>query len=228
MEKKNSCSTTLKIAAVALIFIIVIYQCALFVNRAAALHIEALRDKPDTVYIIKELLPAAEVPAGPRTAEKKTVKTDTVRKNAQHHPIVKEQRNRTRRVETFRFDPNTVSIDELVRLGFSEKQAAVIDNYRKKGGRFRRKSDFAKSFVVSDSVYARLEAYIDIPLIDINVADSAAFDALPGIGPYFAAKMVEYRERIGGYRSTEQLLEIYNFGQDRYDALKDLITVEQP
>lgn len=210
MEKKtkNSCSSTLKIAAVSLVFIILAYQCALFINRAALLHIEALRDKPDTIYVVE------------KTA-------DTIRKNAPHSPVVQAARQKTRRVESFRFDPNNVSIDELVRLGFSEKQAMAIDNYRKKGGRFRRKSDFAKSFVVSDSVYARLEAYIDIPKLDINLADSAAFDNLPGIGPYFAAKMVEYRDRIGGYRSCDQLLEIYNFGQERYDALKDLIYVRQ-
>jgi competence protein ComEA len=115
-----------------------------------------------------------------------------------------------------------------VRLGFSEKQAQSIDNYRQKGGRFRRKSDFAKSFVVSDSVFRRLESYIDIPLLDINRADSAAFDALPGIGPYFAAKMVEYRGRLGGYSYPEQLMDIYHFDREKFDALKDLISCSPP
>ena len=87
-----------------------------------------------------------------------------------------------RTYESFRFNPNTVSVSDLCRLGFSLKQANSIDNYRKKGGRFKRKQDFAKSFVVADSVYRRLEKYIDIPLLDLNAADSAAFDELPGIG----------------------------------------------
>ena len=115
-----------------------------------------------------------------------------------------------------------------MRLGFSEKQAQSIDNYRSKGGRFRRKSDFAKSYVVADSVYRRLEAYIDIPMTDINKADSAAFDALPGIGPYYAAKMVEYRSRLGGYSHPGQLMEIRNFDRERYEALSDLITCSSP
>ena len=71
--------------------------------------------------------------------------------------------------------------------------------YRNKGGKFRRKSDFARSFVVSDSIYKRLEPYIDIPLIDLNLADSAAFDSLPGIGGWFASKMLAYRKELGGY-----------------------------
>ena len=112
-----------------------------------------------------------------------------------------------------------------MRLGFTLKQAESIENYRAKGGRFRRKSDFAKSYVVSDSIFRRLEPYIDIPLVDINTADSAAFDALPGIGPWFAARMVSFRKELHGYSCKEQLLDIYNFGQERYNGLQDLITV---
>lgn len=155
-------------------------------------------------------------------------RNDTVRRNAVHSEVVNAVRNRGRRVESFRFNPNTVSIEDLTRLGFSEKQATSIDNYRKKGGRFRRKSDFARSFVVADSVYRRLEPFIDIPRIDINKADSAAFDSLPGIGGYFAAKMVEFRSRLQGYSSTTQLMDIRNFDEDKFNGLKDLIECSAP
>ena len=132
-----------------------------------------------------------------------------------------------RTYESFVFNPNEVSVSDLCRLGFTLKQAESIDRYRKKGGRFRRKEDFAKSFVVADSVYARLEKYIDIPLLDINAADSAAFDALPGIGGYFAAKMVEYRQKLGGYSYKEQLLEIYHMDAEKYSKFVDLITIRR-
>ena len=131
----------------------------------------------------------------------------------------------TRRVESFRFNPNTATLDDFQRLGFTERQAQSILNYREKGGRFRRKSDFAKSYVVADSVFKRLEPFIDIPLLDINAADSAAFEALPGIGPYFAAKMVSHRAELGGYSYPEQLMDIYRFDQEKFDALADLIVV---
>lgn len=169
-------NSTFKTGAIALAFLIIGYQVALFVHKASA---------------------EAKVPAPPQQ----------------------------RKVENFPFDPNTVSQQDLQRLGFSEKQAASIVNYRAKGGRFHRPSDFAKSFVVADSVFKRLEPYISIPQIDINAADSAAFDNLPGIGPYYAAKMVEYRENIQGYTYPEQLLDIWNFGQERLDGLLDLIVI---
>jgi len=132
-----------------------------------------------------------------------------------------------RRSESFRFDPNSVSPEDLHRLGFSPKQAQSIVNYRNKGGRFHRKGDFAKSFVVADSTYRRLEPYIDIPKLDLNAADSADFDRLPGIGKYFASKMVSYRRRLGGYSYKEQLMDIYHFDKMKYDALSDLITLNE-
>lgn len=149
------------------------------------------------------------------------------RKNSTHSPAAQQIRQRTppRTVQEFPFDPNTATVEELILLGFSPKQAESIENYRAKGGRFRRKEDFAKSFVVSEETYARLEPYIDIPRLDINSADSADFDALPGIGPYFAARMVKYRKELRGYSYPEQLMDIRNFDKDKFDALSDLIVV---
>ena len=239
-EKNSGSSAVFKTGAISLVFLVIGYQAALFINRAAMLGIEAARDKPDTVYVVRHVAAAAEPapeagassvrePAGPGLPEgARVLRTDTLKRESAHAPLIMEARRRTRRVENFEFDPNSVSVEDLMRLGFSEKQALSIDNYRAKGGRFRRKSDFAKSYVVADSVYRRLEPYIRIPKVDINTADSAGFDALPGIGPYFAAKMEEYRVRLGGYSFPEQLLDIYNFGEERFDGLKDLIECSEP
>ena len=149
------------------------------------------------------------------------------RRNAPHAPAAQAVRESylPRSYESFRFNPNTVSVADLQRLGFSRKQAEAIDNYRRKGGRFRRKEDFAKSYVVADSVFDRLAPFIDIPLLDLNAADSAAFDALPGIGPYYAARMAAYREELGGYSYKEQLMDIRGFDAERFAGLQDLVTV---
>ena len=223
---KNKASSTFKVGAVSLSFLIIGYQTALFVHRAAALRIEAIRDRPDTVYVISDSLAARLLSQERIPAERYTgnISPDdnvsgspgssgvtVIRRNAVHSEAVERSRGRNRNVESFRFNPNTASVTDLQRLGFSLKQAQAIANYRDKGGRFRRKEDFAKSFVVTDSVYERLAPFIDIPLTDINRADSAAFDALPGIGPYYAARMVEYREELQGYSYPEQLLDIWNF-----------------
>lgn len=44
--------------------------------------------------------------------------------------------------------------------------------------------------------------------VELNGADSAMLDAVRGIGPYYAKKILSYRELLGGYYSVEQLKEI--------------------
>lgn len=222
-EKKSGLSESFIIGVIAIVFLVVGYQTALFIHQASVMKIAANRDEPDTVYVYVTRAP--DGPEGPGREKSEALVVE--KRMAVHPPRAEAVRENAppRNIESFVFNPNTVSIEDLCRLGFTPKQARAIDNYRQKGGRFRRKEDFAKSYVVDDSVYRRLEAYVDIPLTDLNVADSAAFDALPGIGGWFASKMVEHREALGGYSYKEQLLDIYRFDQVKYDALKDLITV---
>ena len=218
-------SESFVMGVVALVFMVIGYQTALFIHRAALLKIEADRDRPDTVYVYETVVAQTgrktEGEAKPRTERK------MVRKNSEHSPIVAVVRENLprREVESFRFDPNTVTHEDLCRLGSTPKQAQSLINYRQKGGRYRRKSDFAKSFVVSDSIYRRLEPYIDIPLTDLNLADSADFDALPGIGSWFAGRIIEHRNALKGYSYKEQLMDIWKFDRQKYDALEDLIIV---
>lgn len=235
-------SASFVVGAVALLFLIVGYQVALFVHKAAVARIIANHDEPDTVYVYanapQEDFTSNETPRSLSTSKplrqpEESYKTEGrkgeyYRKDSKHSPEAEAlRRNHTaRKYENFRFDPNTASIDDLMRLGFSQKQAQSIDNYRQKGGRFRRKSDFAKSYVVEDSVFQRLEKYIDIPKIDINSADSAALMSLPGVGKFFAGKIVSYRRELGGYSYPEQLMDIWHFDREKYDNLKDLIRLD--
>ena len=226
MKESNGFSESFIVGVIAVVFLVIGYQTALFIHRAAVMKIAAGRDEPDTVYVYRQSGLEDNHDGGTdgysadvlteRRYGNHTSRAETVRENLPR-----------KRVESFRFDPNTVSLDDLCRLGFTLKQAQSIDNYRKNGGRFRRKEDFARSYVVSDSVYKRLEQYIDIPLTDLNLADSAAFDALPGIGGWFASRMIEHREALGGYSYKEQLMDIYRFDQEKFDALSDLVTVSE-
>lgn len=246
-DKDKPSVASFKLGAIALSFLIVGYQAALFMTRAARLKLEANRDRPDTIYVRGSAPePLAPLESLSNLAERKVTgpgrsadadfaslnanqgRSAMERHNASHSPYVEAYRQQTRRVENFRFNPNTVSVEDLQRLGFSEKQAQAIDNYRAKGGHFRRKADFAKSFVVADSVYRRLERYIDIPQLDLNRADSAALDALPGIGPWFASRILAYRDELGGYSFPEQLLDIHNFDREKYDGLSDLVFCSPP
>lgn len=62
----------------------------------------------------------------------------------------------------FYFDPNNLDTDSWSRLGFTAKQIQVIKNYESKGGRFYKKEDVAKIYVISHIDYKRIEPYIKI------------------------------------------------------------------
>ena len=228
-KKGSSLPGSFTAGAIALVFLIIGYQVAVFVHHAAKVKLAANVDRPDTVYVIDSALAErllTEMPDQVRHEANGGRDDIVIRKNAKHSPVTKQAV--CRRVESFRFNPNTVSMEDLQRLGFSERQAQAIDNYRQKGGRFRRPGDFAKSYVVADSVYARLEQYIDIPKLDINKADSLALLDLPGIGPWFAGRIMAYRQSLGGFSNTRQLMEIKNFDLEKYQGLEDLITLSPP
>lgn len=215
---------------IALVFLLVGYQTALLVHRAAVVKIAANRDEPDTVFVYVEQEGVAQRSDSEHMDSVGRKPSGIVRRNAHHSSRAQAVRRNFPypAPESFRFNPNTATVEDFCRLGFTVKQAEAIDAYRRKGGRFCRKSDFAKSYVVSDSIYRRLEQYIDIPLLDLNTADSTALDDLPGIGGWYASKIIEYRNSLGGYSSKEQLMEIYRFDQQKYDALSDLVTVTEP
>lgn len=64
--------------------------------------------------------------------------------------------------------------------------------------------------------------------VEVNTADSVELVALRGIGPSFAKGIIKYRERLGGFVSLDQLVEVYVLRDkpDAVDRLKQLLTVD--
>jgi competence protein ComEA len=126
------------------------------------------------------------------------------------------------------FDPNTADDSVWSNLGLSSKQIEVIEKYKAKGGLFRSSDDLKKIFVITEAQFALMEPYIRITsvpasqfgdylkrerptlLVNINVADSSELVQLPGIGPRRAQMICRYREALGGFVHTNQLLEVYS------------------
>jgi DNA uptake protein ComE-like DNA-binding protein len=71
-----------------------------------------------------------------------------------------------------------------------------------------------------DSAVAHYQAKIKAgEHIVLNTADTTELKTVPGIGPYFARKVVQYGQRLGGYVSVDQLDEIEDFPLDAKDYL---------
>ena len=142
---------------------------------------------------------------------------------------------RGKNVTPFKFNPNNLPADKWLDLGLSEKQTAIIKNYEKKGGKFRRPEDLKKIYGITPADYTRLAPYIDIPnenktaapaIVELNTADSAKLTTIQGIGPAFARRIIYYRERLGGFIAKEQLKEVYGLDDIKYREIKDQLKVD--
>lgn len=132
------------------------------------------------------------------------------------------------------FDPNTASKTELMLLGFTEKLATRIINYRNKGGKFRIKTDLLKLYGMDSVLYTALDPYIMLPekyeyksyekkpfskpevtakekpvAFNLNEADTTQLQKIYGIGSVLAKRIVKYRNQLGGFVSQQQLGEVY-------------------
>jgi len=138
----------------------------------------------------------------------------------------------------FYFDPNTIGIDDWKKLGLSDNQAGVIEKYKSKGGRFHTPDDLRKIYVLSDEMQGRLIPYVRIETkdnrknvsrsytIEINSADSAAWEALYGIGPALSSRIIRFRKALGGFYSIEQVRETYGLRDSTFLAIRPHLSVK--
>lgn len=150
----------------------------------------------------------------------------------------------------FRFDPNSVTFEELVKLGMTKRTAASIIKYRTRGKVFSIPEEFAACYGVSDSMYRRLRPYIDIaPEYRAKPLDFAKEDAAKhqhiryepfrldtvtvaylrtiGFSHRRATAFLRYRDMRGGLRNIEEVDECYVISDDELDTLARYIIFPQ-
>jgi competence protein ComEA len=64
-------------------------------------------------------------------------------------------------------------------------------------------------------------------LVNINTADQATLESLPGVGPTLAQKIIDYRTQNGLFQQIEDIDDVPGVGPATYAKIKDLITVGQ-
>lgn len=64
--------------------------------------------------------------------------------------------------------------------------------------------------------------------LDLNRATEQDFEALPGIGPVLAERIVEYRQARGAFRDVEQLRRVKGIGKKKFERIRSLVGVTPP
>ncbi|HEY7449209.1 MAG TPA: helix-hairpin-helix domain-containing protein [Vicinamibacterales bacterium] len=64
--------------------------------------------------------------------------------------------------------------------------------------------------------------------LNLNAATATQLESLPGIGARTAERIIEYRQKNGGFKKIEELMNVRGVGEKSFLKLKPLITVVPP
>ncbi len=148
--------------------------------------------------------------------------------------------------EFFEFNPNTATENDWKRLGISGKTTRTIQKYLAHGGHFYHPDDLEKIWGMPVEDARRLKPWVRISPafpqskntswsqqkinfpstqkksgpVDINLADSNAFIALPGIGHTLAKRIISFREKLGGFYSPNQVAETFGLPDSTFQKIR--------
>ncbi len=169
-----------------------------------------------------------------------------------YQPSEKNYKYKQPKGELFYFDPNTLSVEGWVKLGVREKTAITIQKYISKGGKFYKPEDISKIWGLHEDEVKRLLPYVKIPPkpssypasytntdpsktyekpirkienVDINLADTSAFIALPGIGSKLANRIIAFRDKLGGFYKIDQVAETYALPDSTFQKIKSYLVI---
>jgi DNA uptake protein ComE-like DNA-binding protein len=146
------------------------------------------------------------------------------------------------------FDPNTYTVNDWQKIGFSPKQSEVILKYKNiVGGKFTSKEQIQKCFVISDEKYAELALYIQLPeksneeystqlpktktyrLHPFNPNDFLVEDWQKiGFSPKQAEVILKYKNIIGGkFTSKEQIQKCFVISNEKYAEIAPFLQIPQ-
>lgn len=161
--------------------------------------------------------------------------------------------NKNEHSTLFYFDPNRISDNDWKKLGLRDRMIKTIMNFRAKGGKFRQATDLKKIYGLRDEEYQRLLPYVRLESsdntvrnrdsallskerytskhvdlvkphsIEINEADSTELITLPGIGYKLASRIINFRDKLGGFYSVQQISEVYGLPDSTYSKIKDFM-----
>ncbi len=158
--------------------------------------------------------------------------------------------------ELFYFDPNTLSMEGWQKLGLRDKTISTIQNYLRKGGKFRKAEDLQRIYGLFPNEFERIAPFIKIKppgeinnqkeftdiqpaekqpaktytsrytVVDINLADTTGLIALPGIGSKLAARIINFRDKLGGFYTVAQVGETFGLPDSTFQKIKQYLKLE--
>jgi competence protein ComEA len=87
---------------------------------------------------------------------------------------------------------------------------------------------YANTYQPAHTPANQVKRFLAATVVDINTADTSAFIALPGIGSRLATRIVNFRDKLGGFYSVEQVAETYGLPDSTFTHIRPLLQCNQP
>ncbi len=146
------------------------------------------------------------------------------------------------RIPSKKFDPNSYTTADWIKLGLSQKQAEAVLKFGKYG--FKSKEDLKRVFVIpkelmdkmiDSTYYPEKTKYFQVneslkekkvEIINLNLASEEELLKIKGIGPFFAKNIIKRREQLGGFINDNQLTEVWKMTPEKIEELKPYLLID--
>ncbi|MEG1645311.1 MAG: helix-hairpin-helix domain-containing protein [Alistipes sp.] len=131
------------------------------------------------------------------------------------------------------FRVDTVTVGYLKQIGFSTRWAEMFVSIERDRG-FRNMAEIYECKYIRDSIARFLEPYLIFPehvdrfvtLLELNLADSVALRSVRGIGEKTVTRILNYRQRLGGFYRVEQLSEVMGVTEENFELILQQISCD--
>ncbi len=145
---------------------------------------------------------------------------------------------------TGKFNPNSLSHNDWVKLGFSEKQSESILKYKNYlGGNFKSKEDIRNCFIINHEIYEEMKYHILLPeknikaetnsnhqlfAFDPNTLDAVGFQKL-GFSEKQVNSILNYRDKIlkGSFKNIDEFKKCFVISDEKFNELKPYISLSK-
>ena len=211
-----------------------------------------IKEKPAEIASFKNQMEQLKIKQADTTVRKYAAKNYDENNNQYYRESEnKNEYSKIPKGELFNFDPNTLDESGWKRLGIKDKTIKTIQNFLSKKGHFYKPEDIGKIWGLHPDEIERLIPFVKIEstntsnypdkknyenkayekvkytpsVVEINSADTSSLIALPGIGSKLSQRILNYRDKLGGFYKVEQISEIYGLPDSTFQKIKPRFSI---